>query len=80
MFKDFKTVLEFIIWIIVGYHLCNSFGFIGGLLIMIVVVPILIILWYCLCWLVGLIFGAGVLAVEKLTEEKFDDIDDTDEK
>lgn len=80
MFKDFKSVFEVIIWIIAGYYLCRTFGFIGGALIMIVAIPILMILWFCLCLLIGGIISLGELVVEKLTEEKFDDIDETDEK
>ena len=75
MFKDLKSTLELIVLAIVGYYLCATFGLIGGILIALVVMPILLIVWYCLCWLVAAIFGLGVLAVEKLTEEKFDDID-----
>lgn len=80
MFKDFKSVLKVIIWIIVGYYLCRTFGFIGGALIMIVAIPILMILWFCLYLLIGGIISLGELVVEKLTEEKYDDIDETDEK
>lgn len=80
MFKDFKSVLKVIIWIIAGYYLCRTFGFIGGALIMIVAIPILMILWFCLYLLIGGIISLGELVVEKLTEEKFDDIDETDEK
>lgn len=83
MFKDFKSVVEIIIWLIVGYYLCQAFGFIGGLLIAIVAIPILMILWYCLCFIVGGIISLVAFGVEKLTEEKYDDIKDineTDEK
>lgn len=83
MFKDFKSVLEVIIWIIVGYYLCQAFGFVVGALMMIVVIPILIILWYLLCFIVGGIISLVAFGVEKLTEEKYDDIKDineTDEK
>lgn len=80
MFKDFKSVLKVIIWIIAGYYLCRTFGFIGGALIMIVAIPILMILWFCLYLLIGGIISLGELVVEKLTEEKYDDIDETDEK
>ena len=75
MFKDFKSVLEIIIWLIVGYYLCNTFGFICGALIALVVIPILMILWYLVCFIIGGIISLVALGAEKLTEEKFDDID-----
>lgn len=77
MFKDSKEIWEFIIDVCVLYLLCKIFGFVFGILIALVIIPILMFTWRCLCWLVVAIFSIGV----SNTDDDIDDeLDDTGEE
>lgn len=77
MFKDSKEIWEIIVSVFVAYFLISTFGFVFGMLIGLIFIPLLILAWKCLCWLVGVIIGIGVLLV---SNDVNNERDDTDEK
>lgn len=76
MFKDSKEIWEFIVCAIIAYFLISTFGFVFGMLIGLIFIPLLILAWKCLCWLVGVIIGIGVLLVNNDVNDKRDDTDE----
>lgn len=76
MFKNFGDTLETIACVIAAYLLISTFGFVFGMLIAIVFIPILIIAWKCLCWLVAVIYSIGVSDTDDGVDDELDDINE----
>ena len=76
MFKDSKEIWEFIVCAFIAYFLISTFGFVFGMLIALVFIPILILLWHCLCWLAVAIYSIGVSETSDDIDEELDDINE----